>query len=207
MEKVASFGSRLHQVMAEQGFTYMALGERLNMKPQTLNRYVLDQREPKATITTAMALALGVDSMWLQGYDVGQYGPDSQELGRVVPILTALRPGMPLPEDVEGYATVDVLQPKEYFYFRVTGNSMQGAGIRNRDLILIHKQAAAKSGQIVACVLNGKESGLRRLYRQEELLIFQPEDPSYEPYIFQENALATDAIQIVGVAVKLMRNL
>lgn len=70
MERESSLGGRLRRLMEEEGLSYEQLGERLGMNPQTLNRYVLGQREPKIGTASAMAAALGVDPLWLLGYDV-----------------------------------------------------------------------------------------------------------------------------------------
>lgn len=72
MERVETLGARLGQLMRERGLNYETLGRLLDMKPQTLNRYVLGQREPKAGVVMEMAARLGVDERWLQGYDVPQ---------------------------------------------------------------------------------------------------------------------------------------
>ncbi|UQT50371.1 helix-turn-helix domain-containing protein [Flavonifractor plautii] len=61
MERESSLGGRLRRLMEEEGLSYEQLGERLGMNPQTLNRYVLGQREPKIGTASAMAAALGVD--------------------------------------------------------------------------------------------------------------------------------------------------
>ena len=70
MELESTFGARLRELMEERGDTYEQLGERLHMTPQTLNRYVLGRREPKVSTATAIAMTLGVDPLWLQGYSV-----------------------------------------------------------------------------------------------------------------------------------------
>lgn len=59
MEQQESFGRRLRQIMRERGLNYEAFGKVLDMRPQTLNRYVLDQREPKAQVVLEMAGKLG----------------------------------------------------------------------------------------------------------------------------------------------------
>ena len=63
MERESSLGGRLRRLMEEEGLSYEQLGERLGMNPQTLNRYVLGQREPKIGTASAMAAALGVDPL------------------------------------------------------------------------------------------------------------------------------------------------
>ena len=47
----------MRRLMEEEGLSYEQLGERLGMNPQTLNRYVLGQREPKIGTASAMAAA------------------------------------------------------------------------------------------------------------------------------------------------------
>ena len=55
MERESSLGGRLRRLMEEEGLSYEQMGERLGMNPQTLNRYVLGQREPKIGTASAMA--------------------------------------------------------------------------------------------------------------------------------------------------------
>ena len=143
MELESTFGARLRELMEERGDTYEQLGERLHMTPQTLNRYVLGRREPKVSTATAIAMTLGVDPLWLQGYSVPRRrgAPEEAAWGtreHTIPILGVIRAGAPIlaVEDIEGYAAADVAQPEEYFYLRVTGDSMINAGIRDGDLVL-----------------------------------------------------------------------
>ena len=70
MEQESTFGARLRGLMEERGLSYEQLGTLLGRNPQTLNRYVLGRREPKIGTAAAIARALGVDPLWLQGYDV-----------------------------------------------------------------------------------------------------------------------------------------
>lgn len=213
MDLESNFGARLRTLMEERGFSYEQLGFQLGMNPQTLNRYVLGQREPKSGTATAMAVALGVDPLWLQGYDVPRRrtpagaGPMGREA--VVPILGSIRAGLPAlaMEDIEGYAAADVCDPEQHFYLRVRGDSMINAGIRDGDLVLIRRQDCAENGQIVACLLDGEDATLKRLRIQREIAVLQPENPAYEPRIIPLSDFDTGAARIVGVAVKLMRNL
>ena len=70
MKLQSTLGQRLRRLMQERNYTYEQLGELVGVTPQSLNRYVLGQREPKASALSAMALKLNVDPLWLQGYDV-----------------------------------------------------------------------------------------------------------------------------------------
>lgn len=208
MERVETLGSRLGQLMRERGLNYEALGRLLEMKPQTLNRYVLGQREPKAGVVMEMAARLGVDERWLQGYDVPQVR-QSMPGEQMVPVLGAIRAGGPIVarEQIEGWEPADVSDPSAYFYLRVEGDSMINAGICPDDKVLIHRQNSAESGQIVACIVDGEAATLKRFRRQGDFVILQPENSAYEPRIIPAREFELGSAVILGIAEKLVRNL
>lgn len=212
MEKQERLGQRLRALMEERQLNYEALGRQLDMKPQTLNRYVLGQREPKASVATDMAMKLGVDPLWLQGYDVPQKGregvicPPGETL---IPVLGVIKAGIPAiaQQRIEGYASADVSKPDEYFYLRVSGDSMKNAGVRDGDLVLIHQQPQAENGQIVACIVEEEDATLKRFRRQGDWVILQPENPDYEPRIVPLSDFEAGTARILGIAVRLVRAL
>lgn len=212
MEKVETLGRRLLQVMEERSLNYDRLGRLLDMKPQTLNRYVLGQREPKARVATEMAMKLGVDPLWLQGYDVSKAPPKdpmAQPGETLIPILGTIRAGIPTlaQQEVLGYMAADVPRPEGYFYLEVQGDSMRNAGIQTGDRVLIRQQPDARDGQIVACIVDGQDATLKRFHRQGEWVILQPENPGYAPRIVPVSDFENGAARIVGVAVRLSRDL
>lgn len=209
MERETTIGARLRAVMEERGWSYEQLGEQLKMNPQTLNRYVLGQREPKIGTAASMAAALGVDPLWLQGFDVPRIPAAAPERERMVPILGVIRAGAPIlaAQQAEGYASAEISDPEDCFYLRVTGNSMINAGIREGDLVLIRRQETAENGQIVACLVDGEDATLKRFRAQKDVVILQPENPDYEPKIVSRKDFETGNARIIGVAVKLVRNL
>lgn len=212
MEKIDTLGHRLGELMRERGLNYERLGQLLDMKPQTLNRYVLGQREPKARVVTDMAMRLQVDPMWLQGYNVAKN--PSETLMQVpyeplVPILGVIKAGIPTlaQQEILGYASADVPTAEGYFYLIVSGDSMKNAGIQSGDRVLIHQQTTAEDGQIVACLVNGEDATLKRFHRQGDWVILQPENSSYTPRIVPVADFASGEARIVGVAVRLTRDL
>ena len=207
MERVETLGARLGQLMRERGLNYETLGRLLDMKPQTLNRYVLGQREPKAGVVMEMAARLGVDERWLQGYEVPQVR-QAMPGEKMVPVLGTIRAGGPIVarENIEGWEPADVADPSAYFYLRVEGDSMINAGICPDDKVLIHRQNTAESGQIVACIVDGEAATLKRFRRQGDFVILQPENSAYEPRIISAREFELGTAVILGVAQKLVRN-
>jgi repressor LexA len=212
MEKVETLGKRLLQIMGERNLNYDRLGRLLDMKPQTLNRYVLGQREPKARVATEMAMKLGVDPLWLQGYDIPQNqksDPLAQPGEILLPILGTIRAGIPTlaQQEILGYMAADVPHPEGYFYLKVQGDSMCNAGIQTGDFVLIRQQSQAQDGQIVACIVDRQDATLKRFHRQGDWVILQPENPHYSPRIVPVSDFENGSALIIGVAVRLTRNL
>jgi repressor LexA len=211
MEKVATIGQRLRQVMQERELSYEQFGRLLDMRPQTLNRYVLGQREPKAEAAMEMALQLGVNLYWLQGYDVPPE-PEADQPGDpehpVLPILGVIKAGIPTlaAQEILGYAAANS-GDQGCFFLRVSGDSMQGAGIQDGDLVLIRPQPNAQNGQIVACMVGEEDATLKRFRQQGDMILLQPENPAYEPRLIPASDFRQGSARIVGVATKLVREL
>ena len=135
--------------------------------------------------------------------------PAEPEREVLLPILGVIRAGIPTlaQQEVLGHASADVSEPERYFYLRVMGDSMSGAGIHDGDLVLIRQQDWADSGQIIACVVGGEDATLKRFHRQGDTVILQPENPAYQPRLVPVSDFDCGRARIVGVAVRLVREL
>ena len=126
-----------------------------------------------------------------------------------VPVLGTIRAGLPITaeECLEGYDYADVPDPDGYFYLRVTGDSMIGAGITDGSLVLVKRQSYADDGQIVACLVGGDSATLKRYRVQNDTILLLPENPSYKPFILSEKDFATGDAAILGIAVEVKKKL
>lgn len=210
MEKVENLGKRLQQLMEERDLNYDRLGRLLDMKPQTLNRYVLGQREPKARVATEMAMRLEVDPLWLQGYDVPRQPQSTKESagGQMVPVLPRYDPDLPLHrQHAQYYLPAQVSDPENCFFLTVPDESMSWAGIRRGDLILIRSQSTARSGQLVLCSMDSLPPALRRFHLQSGWVVVQAEAPGAIPRLYGGAQLEAGALKLLGVALSLVRSL
>lgn len=192
MERKATLGQRLRQVMEERGLSYTACGRLLNLPAQTVNRYALEQREPKAQAAVEMALRLEVDPLWLMGYEPA-------------PAVRTL----PVYEGPEGETPVETLSlaPPEEGDWRLVRVTEEGSGLRAGDLLLLRRQDTAGSGQLAAVRVGEEPAALCRLTRQGELTILQPLAPGGQPRILTSEDFASGTAQVLGVAVRLVREL
>ena len=75
------------------------------------------------------------------------------------------------------------------FYARVSGESMQGAGLDDGDLLVIDRSMEPKNGKIAVCCIDG-EFTVKRLKVVEDGVFLIPENPKYQPIkVTEENEL------------------
>lgn len=125
----------------------------------------------------------------------------------VAPILGRIPAGYPLfsASEIEGYAPIDYADTENYFWLRVSGDSMVNADILNGDYVLIRRQPCADDGQIVAARVNGDEATLKRFRRVGDTVMLMPENPNCSPIPVPASAFHTGDASIIGVVVELKR--
>lgn len=112
--------------------------------------------------------------------------PDSHAPKALFPLFASRVPaGFPSPADdyVEGRLDLNdhlVEHPAATFFVRVQGDSMEGAGIRDGDLLVVDRALEPTHGRIVIAAVNG-ELTVKRLRLQEGSVWLQPENPAYPP--------------------------
>ena len=100
-----------------------------------------------------------------------------------VPVVGSVAAGAPIlaQECIEDYLTFDTGgRPGEYFALKVRGESMKYAGILPGDLVIVHQQADAHSGEIVVALFED-EATVKTLRRKDGHVWLMPENPDYEP--------------------------
>lgn len=111
-------------------------------------------------------------------------GGDSRPT-RLVPLLGRV-PAGPLniaTEDLEGYLPIQGHRSgDDLFGLRVRGESMTGAGILPGDIVVVRRQPAADSGDIVVALIGG-EATVKRLRIRRRRVELHPENPAFEPII------------------------
>lgn len=126
---------------------------------------------------------LAAELEWLGGADLST--------PRHMPLFDGSVPaGFPSPAEdyVEGRLDLnDYLVEHEAatFYVRIKGESMQGAGILNGDIIAVDRALEAHHGDIVLAVVNG-EMTVKELHRQNGITRLLPHNPNFLPIEIRE---------------------
>jgi repressor LexA len=105
-----------------------------------------------------------------------------------IPIIASIPAGSPniAFEDIQGYVSLQDLLPQpspqeNVFALRVKGESMVEAGIMEGDIAIIHKQAVARNGEIIAALLDNNEVTLKRLRHRNKMTYLEPANKDYRP--------------------------
>ena len=72
------------------------------------------------------------------------------------------------------------------FYARVSGNSMEEAGLSDGDLIVIDKSLNPENKKIAVCFLDG-EFTVKRIIKKEGILYLKPENKNYKKIRINED--------------------
>lgn len=107
-----------------------------------------------------------------------------------IPLVGMVTCGKPIlaVENIEAYIPYEVKgDPKEYFFLRAIGDSMNKAGINDGDLILIKKQPNADIGDKVVALI-GDEATIKVFKKGDDCIILESKstNPIHKPlYIFE----------------------
>ncbi|HEY9845428.1 MAG TPA: translesion error-prone DNA polymerase V autoproteolytic subunit, partial [Candidatus Caenarcaniphilales bacterium] len=98
--------------------------------------------------------------------------------------LSAVSAGFPLPGDDHVEQRLDlndlIEHPAATFFARVSGDSMQNAGIFHGDIAVVSRALEPADGRVVVAVVNG-EMLIKRISQQGDRLFLLAENPDYPP--------------------------
>lgn len=216
MDKVSDLPTRLSKLLTGS-MSATQLAEIIGMSKQTISAYTTGVRSPKRPAINAMATALGVNPLWLMGYDVPKYNeidasaippgflplPETERL----PLVGRIACGTPIlaEENIDDYVDVPKAA-RATFVLLCQGDSMSPR-IQDGDYVYVRKQPAVENGELAA-VRIGTEATLKRVYFSPESpdrLILQAENPAYAPMIYTGQDL--EDVSIEGKIVGIYRNM
>lgn len=121
-----------------------------------------------------------------------------------IPLVGMVTCGKPIlaVENIEAYIPYEVKgDPKEYFFLRAIGDSMNKAGIDDGDLVLIKKQADADLGDKVVALI-GDEVTIKVFKKGDDCIVLEPKSTNsiHKPLYIFEN------LQIQGKVVGKIKN-
>lgn len=116
--------------------------------------------------------------------------------GEKLPLYSSRVPaGFPSPaaDHIEKHISLDELfdiRAPHVYLVKIDGDSMQGAGIYDGDLVIVDRSLYAEHGDIVIAALN-IETICKRLHMRDDIVILMSENPHYPAqYVMEGDELA-----------------
>jgi repressor LexA len=124
---------------------------------------------------------------------------------REVPLVGRIAAGSPIlaTEDIEDVYDLptSLVGRGPVFMLRVKGDSMIEAGILDGDLVVVERSNDARSGEIIAALINGEEATVKRLRRHSGEVILEPANPALSPVRYKSG------VEVIGRVVSVLRRL
>ncbi|MFH1287991.1 MAG: transcriptional repressor LexA [bacterium] len=124
-----------------------------------------------------------------------------------VPIVGTVACGLPIlaEENIEAYipVSISIARPgHKYFLLLAKGDSMDEAGINDKDLVLVKQQPTAENGDKVVALIDD-EATVKEFCRTKDAVILRPRSTNkkHQPIIL------TDNFQIQGVVITTIPNM
>lgn len=128
--------------------------------------------------------------------------PDEIDEGVAVPLIGAVAAGKPITaiENVDGYLTLDksIFKGEGLFALRIKGDSMNGMGILNGDIVVVRKKSTAEHGEVVVVVIDG-DATLKRFIKEGSKILLRAENPAYSDIVLSSSSSIQIAGKLVGV--------
>ena len=221
--KTSNTSKRLKEIMDTRGLKQVDILEMakpycqkygIRLGRNDLSQYVSGKVTPGQEKLTILGLALGVTETWLMGYDVPMERDNNEKINslphhdfkpvskRKYKYLGEIACGEPIFAD-EQYETYIELDSDIHadFVLKAKGDSMINARIHDGDIVFIKEQNDVNDGEIAAVIIDD-EATLKRVYKYDDYIMLNAENPAYKPIQIQK----TDAknIQIIGKAISAM---
>ena len=119
-----------------------------------------------------------------------------------IPVLGRIAAGIPIDaiEHVIDYEEVDgkLAALGDLFGLKIKGDSMTPR-ICDKDVVIVHQQPDAESGDIVVATINGDDAVCKRLIKYQNAIVLRSTNPAYEDI----DVTGREDFRIIGKVVEL----
>lgn len=116
-----------------------------------------------------------------------------------LPFLGQIAAGSPI-EAIADEKTIDInamLSGKDHFVLKVNGQSMQDIGVMDQDWVVIKSTQQARNNEVVAVMINGWETTLKRIqYIDETTTRLIPENSQLDPIDYHPDQLTIQGVLV-----------
>lgn len=134
------------------------------------------------------------------------YTSKNENIAKVIeiPLYGKIAAGTPI-EAISNIASFistpdNMINKGEHYALEISGESMTGSGINDKDIAIIKRSSSAINGQIVVALVDKTEATLKKLKKTSSNIVLLPSNDLYQAQSYEPSR-----VQIQGILVGLMR--
>lgn len=192
------------------GLTQAEIAKACSVSEATVSRWEKGQiADIKQSKILSLSEILQISPALIIGHtETDAYGPLTRSFMEV-PLYDAVSCGNGLfaEDTIRDYIPVPVQGLSvnaEHFCLFARGDSMTGAGIEPKDLLVFEKNSGIQNGQIGCFVLQDGEIVCKKFTRQNGIVLLQSANPDYDPILIGDG---DSAFTCAGILRKIIRNI
>lgn len=188
----------LKQKREEKGLTQDDLAKKIGVNVATISRWesgnIANMRRDKIAL---LSKALDISPSIIAGWSEIKK-PDKKR----IPVLGRVAAGIPIEatQEIVDYEEIDekLASLGDLFGLRIKGDSMTPR-ICDGDVVIVHQQPEAESGEVVIATINGDDAVCKRIMFYGDTVILRSNNPAYEDI----NVTGRDDFRIIGKVIEL----
>lgn len=210
---IDTFANRLKYALMVKDIKPIELSKKTGISKTNISCYMSGKYEAKQDGVKILADALDINPVWLMGYDVSMdKNIKTDELGNPVvsiPLLGTVKAGYNYLAEENWIGSVDInkqlADTGDFFALKIHGDSMFPVLIED-DIVIVKKQDDFDNGDIVVALINGNEATVKKAKRNDNSILLQPLNTTYEPLIFTNEEMKSIPVKIIGIVKQLKRD-
>lgn len=201
---------RLQLAINNANISAQELANRSGVAKASISQYVNGSHKPSNISSGKLAPILGVNPLWLMGFDVPMNGTSVTALqphkGIVINVLGRVAAGIPIEAITDIIDTEEISQDLaktgEFFGLQIHGDSMEPR-MYEGDIVIVRQQDDAESGDIVIAMVNGDDATCKRLMKYAGGISLISLNSKYDPIMFTNQEIEEKPVRIIGKVVEL----
>lgn len=206
---MATYSERIRELRKMRGMSQQDLANKLDLNKVAISQYERGVRRPSIDIVSALCDIFNVSSDYLLGEDdmtiriVNTDEIKKLDSPRRIPVLGRVAAGIPIDaiEDIIDWEDIAEDAPGEYFGLKIKGDSMMPRIVEG-DVVIVHSQPDAESGDVVIVQINGDTATCKRLAKYETGISLISFNPMYTPINFTNEEIKDLPVTIIGKVVE-----
>lgn len=202
-------GQKIKEFRIKKNIGQEELAEFLHTTPQTISRYELGQRKAGNDILFDLAdyFKVSINDFFPPTTFNNGTIIDNEDIIKI-PVFGIIKAGVPIESQSDIIDYIEIAKSwlkggKRYYGLKISGDSMYPKYQEN-DIVIFEKNDDKEmfNGKDVAVMINGTESTFKKILVNDQGIVLQPYNTTYDIMLFSKEQVEQLPIRVVGVAVE-----